>query len=160
MNTLMTQLGYTHYVLQKNTNELTHEDSLSQPQPGGNCLNWVMGHIMASRNGLLELLGEEPIWTKEQTDRYQRGGKPVTDGSDAVSFDQMKKDLDASQERIMNGLKRFDPERLGEPAPWSPVGNENETYGSLLAGILFHEAYHAGQTGVLRRVMGKEGAIT
>ena len=122
-------------------------------------MNWVVGHIIATRNDLLELLGEEPIWTKEQTQRYGHGAKPVTDGSDAFSFDQMKKDLEASQERIMDGLKRFDPKRVGEPAPWSPGGNKNETYGSLLATLLFHEAYHTGQTGVLRRVMGKEGAI-
>lgn len=161
MNTelLTTQLSYTHYVVKKNTDELTHEESLSQPQPGGNCVNWVVGHIIASRNGLLELLGEEPVWPKEQAERYRRGGKPITDGSDAVSFDRMKKDLDRSQERIMSALEHFDPERLAEPAPWSPFGNENETYGSLLAGLAFHEAYHAGQTGVLRRLAGKDGAI-
>jgi hypothetical protein len=30
---------------------------------------------------------------------------------------------------------------------------------SLLATVAFHQAYHAGQTGTLRRVVGKSGAI-
>jgi len=37
-----------------------------------------------------------------------------------------------------------------------------DTKGSLaakLAGLQFHEAYHAGQLGLLRRIAGKKGAI-
>ena len=34
-----------------------------------------------------------------------------------------------------------------------------EAVGSLLAGLLFHEAYHVGQTGVLRRLIGMDGAL-
>ena len=161
MNTelLSIQLGYSHYVLKQNAEGLSQEQSLYQPQPGGNCLNWVVGHIVAARNGLLQVLGEEPIWTDEQAKPYRRGGEPMTDGSEAHELESLLKDLDASQERVMNGLKRFDPERLGEQAPFSPVGNENETLGSLLVGLTFHESYHAGQTGILRRVMGLEGTI-
>jgi uncharacterized damage-inducible protein DinB len=29
----------------------------------------------------------------------------------------------------------------------------------VLATVFFHQAYHAGQAGVLRRVAGREGAI-
>jgi len=41
----------------------------------------------------------------------------------------------------------------------SPTGNPNETVRTLLTTIMFHQAYHAGQTAVLRRIAGKEGAI-
>jgi uncharacterized damage-inducible protein DinB len=156
---LSIQLGYTHYVLKKNTEGLTHEQSLQLPRPGGNCLNWVIGHILAARNDFLEALGEERVWTEEQAEPYKRGGKPMTDGSEAHEFESLLGDLDTTQERLMNGLQRFDPERLASPAPFSPVNNENETMGSLFAGLTFHESYHAGQTGVLRRVMGLEGVL-
>jgi len=161
MNTelIAIQLGYTSYVLKKNTDGLSHEQSLTLPQPGGNCMNWVVGHIVSARNGFLQVLGEEPIWTEEASKPYLRGGEPMTDGSNAHEFSSMLADLDTSQERILNGLKRFDPDRLGEKAPFSPVNNEDETLGSLLAGLAFHESYHAGQTGVLRRVLGLEGVI-
>ena len=40
------------------------------------------------------------------------------------------------------------------------LGNDpDETVGSLLSVVLFHQAYHAGQTAVLRRVAVKDGAI-
>jgi uncharacterized damage-inducible protein DinB len=43
--------------------------------------------------------------------------------------------------------------------PDSPTGDPDETLGSLLAVALFHQAYHAGQLGILRRIAGESGAI-
>ncbi len=48
---------------------------------------------------------------------------------------------------------------VGAKAPFSPKDDENETVGSLLAGLAFHEAYHTGQLGILRRVSGADGAV-
>lgn len=39
------------------------------------------------------------------------------------------------------------------------VRNPEETVSSLLTVVLFHRGYHAGQTGILRRIAGKAGAI-
>jgi uncharacterized damage-inducible protein DinB len=57
------------------------------------------------------------------------------------------------------GLSTLTAEAMGQPAPFSPSGNPDETVGSLVATVIFHQAYHSGQTGVLRRVSGKKGAI-
>ena len=35
-----------HEIMRQQTADLDHTDSLLQPQPGGNCLNWVMGHLV------------------------------------------------------------------------------------------------------------------
>jgi hypothetical protein len=51
------------------------------------------------------------------------------------------------------------PDQMDKPAPISPTGNPKETVGSLLAALAFHEAYHVGQTGILRRVIGREGVV-
>jgi uncharacterized damage-inducible protein DinB len=50
-------------------------------------------------------------------------------------------------------------QRLEERVAQSPTGNPNESLGSLLATVMFHQAYHAGQLGILRRIVGKPGAI-
>ena len=41
----------------KQVDGLSHADSLLQPQPGGNCLNWVMGHLVVNLADILQFLG-------------------------------------------------------------------------------------------------------
>ncbi len=46
---LALQFGFNGYVLEVNTAGVTHEQSLWLPSPGGNCLNWIAGHILVTR---------------------------------------------------------------------------------------------------------------
>ncbi len=75
---LVSQLGHTHQVLKDNAADLTQEESLVQPQPAGNCLNWVVGHVIATRNEILQLVGKPPIWSKEEAARYGRNASRIT----------------------------------------------------------------------------------
>ena len=77
----------------------------------------------------------------------------------AISFEELKRRFKALQEPLVNCLDRLSPADMDKPAPFSPTGNPKETMGTLLASLAFHEAYHAGQTGLLRRVIGREGVI-
>ena len=66
---------------------------------------------------------------------------------------------DESPRRVDAGLAASGSDALGRRAPFSPGGDPGETVGSLLMTIAWHQAYHVGQTGLLRRLAGKEGAI-
>ena len=151
---------YNQFVLKTNICGLSHEESLHQPVPGGNCLNWVMGHIVATRNGVFKALGEPAAWNEETARWYVRGSAPITDGAQAVPFQQLVEMLHSSQTRIMAALDALDPEMISKPAGGGGADKQNETLGSQLTGLAFHEAYHAGQIGLLRRLLGKDGAIT
>jgi len=48
-------------VVNANTHGLTHEESLVEPRPGGNRLNWVLGHLLSVYDGFLPLLKQEPV---------------------------------------------------------------------------------------------------
>lgn len=139
-----------------NLEGLTHEESLVQPQPAGNCLNWIVGHILANRAGILGLLVRDPVWNEQDAAPYQRGSTPLTDPEIAKNLDEMMALLEASQESILSGLSEISEEALQAPAP---SGKEGETAETGLAGLVFHEAYHVGETGILRRLLGHEGAI-
>ncbi len=58
---LAVQFTYTHWVFNKTLESVTHPESLTQPAPAGNCLNWVAGHIAGTRMSTLELLGHESV---------------------------------------------------------------------------------------------------
>jgi len=156
--TLTLQLGASLRVALRNLDGVSQEESLESPQPGGNCLNWVVGHLVASRNDLLETLGQERLWDKKRDELYKRGSEPMT-AENARPLSELIDALKSSHAAVVAGLAAVTPERMAEPAPFSPGGNPDETVGSLLAVFAFHEAYHVGQTGVLRRVAGHPGAI-
>jgi hypothetical protein len=153
------QAGLVHQIVRRNVEGITHEESLVQPEPGGNCLNWVVGHLVWAYAGALPLVRQTPTVDRERLTQYARGGPPLTDAGRAVKFDELLAAWDESSRRMDAGLADFPADTLGQPAPGSPTGNPNETVGSLLATIMFHQAYHTGQTAVLRRLIGKPGAI-
>jgi uncharacterized damage-inducible protein DinB len=157
--TLAVQFDYTAWVFNKTLADVTHAESLARPSAAGNCLNWVAGHIAATRMGILELLGREAGWDGRWRERYKRGSEPVSGGHDAADFADIVAAFNAAQEPIRAALPGLTPERLDEPAPYSPGNDPDETVGSLLAGLAFHESYHCGQLGVLRRLLGKDSII-
>ncbi len=153
------QARIAHSVVKTNLNGLTHEDSLIQPRANGNCLNWVLGHLVCIYDKLLPLLQQRPALGMEALKRYDRGTPPLRDSSEALELPELIAAWDLAAGRIDAGLTNLKPEVLDTPVPRSPTNNPNETLRSLLSTTFFHQAYHAGQTGILRRIAGKEGAI-
>ena len=153
------QARMAHQVVKLNVEGLSHEDSLIQPRPGGNCLNWVVGHLLAIYHHALPLLGQAPVMPRNVLKRYDRGSPPILDAAEAVDFAELTSAWDECSRRFETGLASLTAEALAAPAPRSPANDPNETIGSLLSTISWHQAYHCGQTGILRRAAGKEGAI-
>ncbi len=156
---LTIQFNYTAWVLRANLEGLSDDDALRGPEPAGNCINWVAGHVAHSRVGILALLGSNGPYPGEKYDRYVRGSDPVAKSTDTVPLSEITADLAATQEPLLAALRNLTDEALAAKAPFSPADDEKETVGSLLVGLVFHEAYHTGQLGVLRRVAGHEGVI-
>jgi DinB superfamily len=148
--------GLSYEVLKRNLEGVMHEESLLQPEVGGNCLNWVLGHVLATRNGALQMLHKDPFWSQEEIANYRRGSAPIKDPSRAQDLGKMVADLDRSQDRLMAGLAEItEPELKAKPEGPSP----GETVEETLFILHLHESYHAGQTGLLRRMTGRKGAI-
>jgi len=140
-------------VIEENLADMTHEESLHQPPQAGNCLNWVMGHIVANRNLVMALVGDAPLLGEEETGPYNRGSAPLTDGRMSLPLEKLLDLFRESQEKLVKRLQEMSEEELMAPV-------ENGTRLEQLALLQFHEAYHAGQLGILRRLGGKPGAIT
>ncbi len=151
---LIKQFGFNQFVIRTNLDGVSHADSLHQPQPAGNCINWIFGHIVATRNGLLALLGEQPIWSAEEAKNYVRGTEPIRAAGGAHELEKIRDSFEQSQETIIAALLRMSPEEFaGQPA-----GGE-ETIAEKVATLSFHESYHAGQLGIMRRLLGRKGQI-
>ena len=156
---LREQLQAISRTLRGNAEGLTQEESLVQPEPGGNCLNWVVGHVMDTWDLILPLVGQQPVLGREALARYKRGSAELRNCDEAMPLSDLLAACDEAARRMDEGLAALTPEKLDEPAPFSPRKKPDETVRSLLSLVLFHQAYHTGQTGLLRRIAGKEGKI-
>jgi hypothetical protein len=153
---LTLQFGIGGFVLERNLQDVTNEESLKLPKPGGNTLNWMVGHVVRTRNQALALLGEKPPFEDDDFAAYGASGSLA---GETLLLDELKHRFDTLGPILDGALKRSSPEQLSAAAPFSPTGNPHETVGTLLASIAFHEAYHLGQTGLSRRLLGKPGAL-
>lgn len=156
---LREQVKVINGVLRANTEGLTQQDSMVQPHSGGNCLNWVVGHLLCTWETILPIVGQAPVLGREKLKRYERGSAELCDPGEAMPLETLLSACDEATKRMDEGLANLTPERLDEPAPFSPRKKADETVRSLLTIVIFHQAYHAGQTGLLRRIAGKEGKI-
>lgn len=153
------QVGVTGKVVKLNLENISHEESLIQPEGGMNCINWVVGHLVCIYNNVLPMLGQEQVFETEAIKRYARGSKPLREAAEALELQRLIAAWDEASKRIDAGLANLTPEALNGPAPFSPGNDPKETISSLLSLVCFHQAYHAGQLGILRRAVGKQGAI-
>jgi uncharacterized damage-inducible protein DinB len=146
----------THWIIKKQSDGLTHAESLLQPPQSGNCFNWVLGHIVSGRNSILIALGELPIWSEETLTVYKRESEPITKGEQAQPFEKLLADLDQTQGRIITALERISPEELEKVAAGDP---KDRSVGQRLAFLHWHETYHTGQLELLRQLAGKTEKI-
>lgn len=136
---------------------LSHEDSLIQLPFRGNCLNWVIGHVITYRDRILELLGEEPIWEERITDLYNRGSEPITSEDEGIlTLAELLVDLERSQERMSTVLVGMNLEDFNKEID---LNGNKMTLGQRLFFLYFHETYHVGQTEYLRQLAGKDDAV-
>ena len=138
----LTQLGFNNEVVNKNTEDITNEESLLF-HSGANCVNWLLGHIIYGRNLVLKLLGTEPVWDEEKMKCYSRGIKAIDHKELFILFEDLKILFSKSFEKITETVTNAD---------LSTVEKD-------LAGLALHEIYHSGQIGYCRRLLGKEGKI-
>lgn len=139
------QVFSTGKVVSLNIEGITHEESMVFPNGEANCMNWIFGHLIYIRNAFLHILGAEPVWDNDKFSCYNRGEIALERKGEFANFEELKSYFKQSQDRLeekLNIMVSFNPE------------NTND-----ISTLCFHEIYHSGQLGYLRRVLGKPGAI-
>jgi len=138
------------------TDGLTHADSMIQLPFQGNCMNWVIGHIAASRDNILKFLGEPPVMGADG-ERYQTESDPLAgDDSTALPLETLLARLDQSQQCLAAALGRMNEADMAQEIT---VRERKTTVGQRVFFLYFHESYHVGQTELLRQLAGKNDKI-
>jgi len=160
-NDLASMFEFSYFAINRNLSDLTHEDSVFIPAPSGNCINWVLGHIVSARGMMLLLTGAgTPVLSEAEAAVFQRGSAAMKSGDQGVDFARLKSALEESQKQLLPALQALSDEALASPVPEKfkrpPLAG---TLGQAFVTMNYHEGYHNGQIGLLRRLAGKAGAI-
>lgn len=147
---LRAQATLTATVAEAALADVSHEESLRTPIPGVNAMNWIAGHLVHVNAGILELLEHPTDPSSQDLARYAPGSPPIVDASDSWDIATLRQALGRQGPRIEHALTDARSELLEGPPP---AGFEGELRG-FLHFIAFHQSYHVGQLGLLRRALG------
>ncbi|HQP09177.1 MAG TPA: DinB family protein [Anaerolineaceae bacterium] len=145
-------LHMENQIIHEQTKDLSQADTLIQPQPGGNCMNWVLGHTLDNQVIILELLGGRSPVSSENLERYRRDSDPVTgDGPGVWTLEELLSGHDRVQQAIAARLQEMDKEDFMQEVKW---GERTVTLGWRVFFYYFHFTYHVGQLELLRNLAG------
>ena len=130
---------------------LTHADSLVQPPAKGNCINWILGHIVCYRNYALTVCGLAPVISAEVAQRYARESAPVVGpAADVADFTTLLAAYGRAQEQLLAYLQEMTPPQA---AAVVTAAGFTMPRAELLTSFMRHESYHAGQLELLRELV-------
>ncbi|HEU5368605.1 MAG TPA: DinB family protein [Ktedonobacterales bacterium] len=156
-NDLAAAFARNVFIVKRQTDGLSHADSLIQLPFQGNPLNWVLGHVAVNRDDVLALLDEPPVMTADGK-RYKRESDPLTgQEEDILPLEELLARLDQSQERIAAALGRMSEADMARELTLS--NDRKMTLGQRVFFYYFHETYHVGQTELLRQLAGKHDKV-
>ncbi|MBN1550690.1 DinB family protein [bacterium] len=146
ISSLQYLFAFNDSALEINMEGISHDDTLINAPNGGNNINWLLGHIIVSRDLVFQALETDCMSDASITKKYDRGTSSVPK-SDAISLDELHRMHKATSRAIKENLLAFDPEKLTDQKR------------EMLLFLALHEVYHIGQIGLMRRIIGKQGAI-
>lgn len=149
------EFGLLYATAAANLADVTQTQSLVQPSGGGNCANWILGHVVNVHNAVMGVAGAAPVWESEQLTRA--GYEPIAAPTQAIDWDTLVDRFLGSRERCLAALGAISDEALAEQVP-DPFGGVC-TRAELLATLAFHQTYHVGQLALARRAAGLPGAV-
>lgn len=129
---------------------LMHAEALAQPPARGNCILWILGHIVCYRNYALNVLGQSRVIADETARRFARGSAPVLGDEPGLPLlEDLLRAYDDSQARAFAALRTLTAEGAVEVVT---EGDFTLPRAELIVTYMRHESYHAGQFELLREI--------
>ncbi len=150
VETLLEALENNQALLELQTADITHEQSLLIPPFYANCMNWVLGHLLQSRSWMLAQIGLSGYMPQEEAMLYQRNAPEMDNPGQASRLESLLERLKETNTLLKDRLMAMSPEELHKEIPIFG----GTTLSAFLGFLLWHETYHVGQLEILRNFTG------
>ena len=136
----------------KQLDGLSHADSLLQPQPAGNCMNWVIGHLVVNLADILTTLGGELPADLPNLEHYGFGSEPILcEETGVLQLPVLLEAYAGLDTRITERLDQMTDADFDEKIDFFQGPNRR---GYVAFFYFFHHSYHIGQLEQLRNLAG------
>lgn len=134
-------------------------DWFRQPTPAVTHLAWQVGHLAMAEYALtmIRVRGKEPedqeFISNSFFKQFKKGSAPSDKVSDDPDVSEIRRVFDQVHERAIRELSAYTDEELDVKLP-----EPHAVFDTKLGSVFFcsaHEMLHAGQIGLLRRLLGK-----
>lgn len=129
------------------------EHWLRRPGDQSNHIAWIAGHMLWSRQMLMEMLGTK--WEHPGLKVFARSAK-IEKGTAYPEPDVLLKAWHEAAAVLEKTLENVSTEALAEPAPPGPPSQDGKVSG-FIGVMAWHETYHLGQLAYLRGWLGYPG---
>lgn len=128
-------------------------DLTRTPSQGSNPMVWMAGHLAQSRVRLARLLGvdHEVPWPS----LFQKGA-PAPASAEYPALAEIRHAWDAAGRALRTRLHAMNEAELRGDLQVRIPSTDGTLRGAIVF-ALFHEGYHVGQMGYVRRTLGREG---
>lgn len=151
---LAARFRFNESLLNMMVNKFEPEDWAAAPEGGGNNPIWILGHVTTSRRFLLRKLGVDA--PEEHWERLFGMGSQLTDPGNYPSPTTLTCNFTEAGAALTKSMETLTVEEADAPMGTTfPDGSD--TIGKGAHFLYFHEVYHLGQIGILRRMRGKPG---
>jgi hypothetical protein len=122
-------------------------------------LAWQVGHLAMAEYGLtlLRIRGKLPedanLISNDFIRSFKRGSEPVADATQYPAVEQILAVFDRVHSAALEALSQYQEADLQETLPMPYAVHPNKLGSILFCSV--HEMLHAGQIGLLRRLLGK-----
>ncbi len=137
-------------IVTKSIADISPEHWFARPGDDSNHLMWIMGHLVWSRGNVLKVLGGE--WSNPYAAQFSRGAQVGCD-SEYPSIEAMKIAWDEVSAKVAAIIADPSSEALSKAPPKGPLSFDGQVSGTV-AFLAYHETYHVGQIGYLRKWLG------
>ncbi len=138
---------------------LDDADWFRHPADSPTHIAWQVGHLAMAEYGLclFRIRGRRPedleLMPGKFRKQFSRGSTPSPDPASYPAPVEIRRVFDTIHDRAMQEINRFDPDALNEK-----IEQPYAVFDTKLGALFFcahHEMLHAGQIGLIRRLMGK-----
>ena len=146
MQTLLSMFRTTNYVINLSVADLSDAVARKRTRSDGPSILWTIGHLMDSRHKALKLLGKDAVnkWAADY------GSKAATDGSNYPSLAAMLEEWNALHASLEAACAAAPADYLDRALPGAGPHGE-EKIRDKVAFLAWHEGYHTGVIGAIRR---------